>query len=157
MAIAPNTTFVSGAILTAAQQNAFGFGVVALASSTTSYTLTTSSVIATGMTVTFTALANRNYKVTYYEPAAQTPNVRGFTVTNIKQTSAAGTQLNQSITQTSATTLNASLTQIYVGTQVAGSVTIVGCATTTSVTGAPTLTRSATAPAFLLVEDIGPA
>ena len=68
MAIAPNTTFVSGAILTAAQQNAFGFGAVALATSTTNYALTTSNVIATGMTVTFTAIASRNYKVTYTEP-----------------------------------------------------------------------------------------
>ena len=50
MAIAPNTTFVSGAVLTAAQQNAFGFGVVALAKSTAAYTLTTSAAISTGMT-----------------------------------------------------------------------------------------------------------
>ena len=157
MAIAPNTTFVAGNILTAAQQNAFGFGVVALATSTTSYTLTTSLTITTGMTVTFTALANRNYKVTYYEPQVQTPNVAGVTTLKICQTNAAGTALNSAFLQTLNNLINGTVNVVYVGTQTAGSVTIVGCATASSTTGTPTLSRSATAQAFLIVEDIGPA
>jgi hypothetical protein len=158
MAINPNTDFTAGQVLTAAQQNRFPRGVMALASSTTSYTLTTSVAIATGMTVTFTAVANRNYKITYYEPQASTANVVSYTVTQIRLTNAAGTAYQQGIVQTvSAAITNAAICNTFVGTFTAGSTTIVGCAVTTSTSGAPLLTRSATAPAFLLVEDIGPA
>ena len=158
MAINPNTDFSVGAVLTAAQQNRFPRGVMQLASSTSSYTLTTSAAIATGMTVTFTAVADRNYKITYYEPQAQTANVASFTVTQIRVTNAAGTQLQSGIVQTvSAAIVNGSINNTYIGTFTAGSTTIVGCAVASSTSFAPVLARSATAPAFLLVEDIGPA
>ena len=159
MAIAPNTTFVSGAVLTAAQQNAFGFGVVALAKSTAAYTLTTSAAISTGMTVTFTAIANRNYKITYIEPTVQTPNtISGYAVTAIKPTDAAGTTLINGILQTPvAVQLNGTITLVYIGTFTAGSTTIVGTSLASSTSAGPTLARVATSPAFLLVEDIGPA
>ena len=71
MAISPNDDFTAGQILTAQECNQFPRGVMALATSTTSYTLTTSEVIATGMTVTFTAVANRYYRITWFEPQAQ--------------------------------------------------------------------------------------
>ena len=159
MAISPNDTFTSGQILTAAECNAFPFGVCALATSTTNYTLTTSSAIATGMTATFTAIANRYYKITYYEPQVATSNVSGsFSVTSIKLTDAAGTQYQQGIVQTvAALAVNGSITNTYIGTFTAGSKTIVGCGQTSNITNAPTFARSATAPAQLLVEDIGPA
>jgi hypothetical protein len=158
MAINPNTTFVAGNILTAAQQNRLPFGVCALASSTTNYTLTTSVVIATGMTATFTAITGRLYRITYNEPQANTTTVTsGFTATQIRQTNAAGTLLSSAILQTNvAVTVNGNMQVFYVGSFTAGSVTVVGCATTSSTTGAPILTRSATAPAQILVEDIGP-
>ena len=159
MAIAPNTTFSVGAVLTAAQQNAFPFGNVALASSTTSYTLTTSVAVSTGMTVTFTAIASRNYKISYYEPVCQmTSVVGGATTLQIRQTNAAGTLLQQcfGVNQTGIAGTVQMLCQ-YVGTFSAGSVTIVGCSTTTSTTGGPGLTRGATFPAQILIEDIGPA
>ena len=158
MAIAPNTTFVSGAILTAAQQNAFGFGAVALATSTTNYALTTSNVIATGMTVTFTAIASRNYKVTYTEPQAQITNIAsGTTNINIRVTTAAGTLLQTNYLRNAAAISGVgSLTCVYVGTFAAGSTTIVGCSSTSSTSDAPGLKRD-TGPAILLVEDIGPA
>ena len=64
MAIAPNVTFVSGAILTAAQQNAFGFGIVATA--TSSAVTLTGTVEAVSITAsTFKAIANMYYKITY--------------------------------------------------------------------------------------------
>ena len=159
MAISPNDTFTSGQILTAAECNAFPFGVVALASSTTSYTLTTSAAIATGMTVTFTAIANRYYKITYYEPQVATSNVSGtFSSSSIRLTSAGGTIYQTGIVQTvAALTVNGSLTNTFIGTFPAVSTTIVGCGVASNITNAPTFTRSATAPAFLLVEDIGPA
>ena len=158
MAINPNTTFTAGSILTADQQNRFPRGVMQLASSTSNYTLTTSVAIATGMTVTFTAVANRNYKITYHEPQAQTANITSFTATQIRVTNAAGTQLQSGIVQTvSAAIVNGSIANTYIGTFAAGSTTIVGCASCTSTSGAPVLSRAATTPAFLLVEDIGPA
>ena len=158
MAINPNTTFVSGAIYTAAQANRLPFGVCALASSTTNYTLTTSVVIATGMTATFTAITGRLYRITYNEPQANTATViNGLVTTQIRQTNAAGTLLNQAFLQTNvAVTVNGFIQVFYVGSFTAGSVTVVGCASTSSTTGAPVLSRSATAPAQIVVEDIGP-
>ena len=159
MAIAPNTTFVSGAVLTAAQQNAFGFGVVALASSSTSYTLTTSDTLATGMTVTFTAIASRNYKITYYEGQAESPAVAASsTSTRLHVSTTAGLQLQAGIVSGLTAAKNSSAISITaVVTFSAGSTTIIGSALCTVTTGTPLLNRSAFAPAYLLVEDIGPA
>jgi hypothetical protein len=159
MAINPNVEFIAGSILTADQQNRLPFGVCARASSTTSYTLTTSVVIATGMTATFTAITGRLYRITYNEPQANTTTVvNGFTSTQIRQTNAAGTLLSSAILQVNvaSTQINGNMQVFYVGSFTAGSVTVVGCATTSSTTGAPVLTRSATAPAQIVVEDIGP-
>ena len=158
MAISPNDTFTVGQVLTAAEANAFPFGVVGFATSSADYTLTTSAAIATGMTVTFTAIANRYYKVTYYEPQVQTPNLTGGnTRTQIRLTNAAGALQNQTITQTGvASQINDTAVCFSVNTFSAGSVTIVGCAITSSTSGGPVLGRSAQ-PAILLVEDIGPA
>ena len=158
MAINPNTTFVAGAIYTADQANRLPFGVCDLATSTTSYTLTTSLTITTGMTASFTAITGRLYKVTYYEPQAGVASVAGqFTTLQIRETNAAGTQLQLAINQAAAASATAeTLTAVYVGTFTAGAVTVVGCAKTSSTTGAPALTRSATGIAILLVEDIGP-
>jgi len=158
MAISPNTTFTAGAIFTANQANAYPFGVCALASSSANYTLTTSAAIATGMTATFTAITNRLYRITYNEPQANTTTVlNGTTTTQIRQTNAAGTLLSTAVLQTNvAVTVNGTMTAVYVGTFTAGSITVVGCALTSSTTGAPVLTRAATAQAQIIVEDIGP-
>jgi len=61
----PNTTFVSGAILTATQQNNLAWGQVGLATKTTDQTFTTRADMA-GLTATFTAVANRVYEVTVF-------------------------------------------------------------------------------------------
>ena len=158
MAINPNTDFTVGAILTASQQNRFPRGVMALASSTTNYTLTTSAAIATGMTVTFTAVANRNYKITYYEPQTQTAfGVASLVTAQIRLTNAAGTVLQTGYFQSDTNQQNSGITPIYTGTMTAGSVTIVGCLLVSSTNGTPLANRSATQPAQILVEDIGPA
>ena len=160
MAIAPNTTFVIGQVLTAAQANAFPFGNVALASSATSYTMTTAAVQTTGMTVSWTAIANRNYKVTYYEPQVTTPStLSGYTTLRLYENSVAtGPQLQQGFVQNSAAVaLSGSLTLTYVGTFSAGTRTVIGAGLASSVTGTPIAGRSALSKAFLLVEDLGPA
>jgi hypothetical protein len=157
MAISPNDTFTSGQILTAQECNQFPFGVVALASSTTTYTLTTTETIATGMTVTFTAIANRYYKITYFEPQAQTASVAANTTLGIRKTNATGTILNLTTLGNEGGADQAGLIGSIITTLTAGSNTIVGTAYCSSTTGAPQLIRDATRTAQLLVEDIGPA
>ena len=158
MAINPNTDFSSGAVLTAAQQNRFPRGVMALATSTTSYTLTTSEVIATGMTVTFTAVANRYYRITYFEPQAQTASFASNTQITLRQTNASGTVLQNTIfaNETNATD-QSGMVCIRTMTFSAGSITVVGTAKCNLTTGTPLLVRDSTRQAQLLVEDIGPA
>jgi hypothetical protein len=160
MAINPNSTFTAGAVYTADQSNRFPRGIMAYASSASNYTLTATMTQATGMTVTFVPSANRNYKITYYEPAVETASVTSaITTLRIYVGTTAGTQLNQGILQTSAAvkilgTVVPTAVTSALGTS---SVTIIGAANTTSVTGTPVLQRLAVTPAFLLVEDIGPA
>jgi hypothetical protein len=63
MAISPNDAFVAGQVLTAQECNNFPFGVVGLVERTSGgLTVTTTQADLTGMSITFTALANRVYK-----------------------------------------------------------------------------------------------
>ena len=65
MAVSPNTDFSAGAIYTAQQANNFPRGVMGYAISTANMALTTSDADITGMTATFTAVANRLYRATF--------------------------------------------------------------------------------------------
>lgn len=56
----PNTSFTVGAILTSAQQNRFPRGVMAVTTSTSN---TITAGVLTGLTTTFTASANRLYRI----------------------------------------------------------------------------------------------
>ena len=156
MAINPNTDFSSGAILTAAQQNRFPRGVMARNEvTTTDLTITAEEIQITGSS--FTAVANRYYRITYYEPQIALPATAGvFSIARIRLTNLAGTQLQQGIVQNApATAINYSQPTIWVGTLTAGSTVIVGTLSCSS--GTASATRSATIPAQLTVEDIGPA
>ena len=158
MAISPNDDFTAGQILTAQECNQFPRGVMALATSTTSYTLTTSEVIATGMTVTFTAVANRYYRITWFEPQAQSASFASNTALTLRQTNATGTVLQNTLFQNeSNATDQQGMTVIRTMTFTAGSITVVGTAKTAATTGTPQLIRDSTRLAQLLVEDIGPA
>ena len=131
---------------------------MAYATSSTTYTLTLTETITTGMTVTFTAVAGRLYKLTYYEPLVNTPSVAsGQTNLQIRLTNATGTQLQRGIIRTPDAVPvvgSVGVLDLYVpGTS--GSVTIVGTSFASSLTGAPDIDRTATAPAFISVEDIG--
>ena len=150
MAINPNTDFSSGAVLTAVQQNRFPRGIMNLASSTTGSNVTAEAVQLTGSS--FTAVANRYYKITYFEP--NPVNGTGYWAFKIRQTNLTGTTLNTSYTVTG-TGIDRQMTMVWVGTFSAGTVNVVATAQQTAGTG--TLNRSATVIAYLLVEDIGPA
>lgn len=155
MAISPNTTFVSGAILTAAQQNAFGYSTMAMATTTSgSQALVTTAVDITGMTVTFTAIASRNYKVSYHIYGIPTVTNACFSVNLVHTT----TVKQISIANAGVATVGATLNGLFVGTFTAGSVTLkLTGALTTGSTGSFTFAPAAVLPFFLLVEDIGPA
>ena len=159
MAITPNDDFTAGQILTATECNQFPRGVMARASSPTSYTLTTSDTLATGMTVTFTAVANRNYKITYFESEVEGPTAATSTTSiRIHLTNTAGLLIQQGILSgISAQKVKSAMQITWVGTLTAGSTTIIGSAICSVTTGTPLLNRNALSPAFLIVEDIGTA
>ena len=151
MAIAPNTTFTSGQILTAAQQNAFGFSTMQLQTKTTSDSPITT--IATQITLSnFTAIANRNYKITYFEPVLFCSAGVGEATMTIKN---GATTIAVSIAAVS-TSVSGQGNQIFITTFTAGTVSLTASLTYGGV-GSLTASRSATRQAFLLVEDIGPA
>ena len=156
MAISPNDNFSSGQVLTATECNQFPRGIVAFAQSTTSdLTITAEEIQLTSST--FTAVANRYYRITYYEPQVGSPATAGASATSrIRLTNLAGTQYQQEIAQNApATAVSYTMKTIWVGTLTAGSTVIV--ATLQGSTGTFTATRSATAPAQIFIEDIGPA
>ena len=155
MAIAPNTTFVSGAIYTASQANAYGFGVVALGTSSTS----SAAVAVETLSVTsnsFTAIASRYYKITYYEPTLlYSAGTVTYVDLNIRLTSIAGTLQQAGAVKISSADRGSGIVTI-VKTLTAGATVVVGTFTPTG-GGTATCFRAANALAYILVEDIGPA
>jgi hypothetical protein len=156
MAINPNTDFTAGQVLTAAQMNRFPRGIVAYAERVSNFGCTTSEQVAITAS-TFTAVANRYYKITYFEPGANPiPGAGNSITTKIRLTNASGTIYQTTNRQESgATSVTNPLMAETVETFAAGSVVIVGTAIAN--TSTPTLFAGATQPAFILVEDIGPA
>jgi hypothetical protein len=156
MAISPNDTFLAGQVLTAQECNQFPRGIVAFQQSTASdATITAEEIQLTAST--FTAVANRYYRITYYEPQVTTPATAGASVTSrIRLTNLAGTQYQLGIMQNApATAVAFSMKTVWVGTLTAGSTVIVASLQCSS--GTATATRSTTAPGQITIEDIGPA
>jgi len=154
MAIAPNTTFVSGAILTAAQQNAFGFGIVALGTKTaTDATITVEEIQVTSSS--FTAIANRYYKITYTETEL-TSSAAGYMQLGIRKTNLAGTSIGNSyVGMFGNATQIQSGTLTIITTLTAGAQVVVGTLLCSAGTGKAS--AAATQPSYIIVEDIGPA
>jgi len=152
MAIAPNVTFVSGAVLTAAQQNAFGFGIVALQTATANDTFTAEEVEITS--TTFTAIASRYYRIMYFEPNLSN-NLDANVTQTIRLTNLAGAIQGSSFVFCRAGGYSSSGMLIAYSTFTAGSTVLV--ATLTSSTGTSTATRTANFKGILSVEDVGPA
>ena len=151
MAINPNTDFSSGAVLTAAQQNRFPRGVMAYGESTTSDNTVTAEEVQ--ISTSFTAVANRYYKISYFEPNCV--NGTGYFSFRIRNgTTTAGTQLSVWYQQTG-TAVDRHANGFVVALFNAGTVNLVATAQQSAGTGV--LGRGASSPAILLVEDIGPA
>jgi hypothetical protein len=115
----------------------------------TDATITAEEVQITGSS--FTAVAGRNYKITYFEP--NPTGGTGYFAFRIRQTNLAGTVLNTAY-QTAGASIERQSHLIWVGTFSAGTVNVVATAQQTAGTGS--LVRASTVVAYLLVEDIGP-
>ena len=149
MAIAPNVTFVSGAVYTAAQANAYGFGIVALTPVSSNYAPT--SVASDFASVTFTAIANRYYKYSLIVPGADSDASRTLT---IQLVNSANTAVNTGSQTLRGAGLLDLLSFTTIRTEVAGSLTR-KIRMSTSAGNASMC--SATSIGYFLVEDIGPA
>jgi hypothetical protein len=152
MAVSPNTDFVSGAILTATQQNNFGRGIMtSITPLTSTGAITTETLQITAPN--FTAVANRYYKITYFEPSLYGSAQATYTM-RIKNATA-GTTLQTSSVVGWTLGFYQSGTCSAIVTLAAGTVSIT--ATLECGTGTGQKDRSATKFAFLSIEDLGPA
>ena len=151
MAINPNTQFSSGAVYTADQANRFPRGIMQYNTASSS----DSSVTAEEIQITlasFTAVANRFYRISYYEPGFGSSVAAAMTM-RIRLTNISGAIQQQGIVyNTGAQQQNGFIQNIVTFT--AGSVVLV--ATLQNSAGTGSANRSGTAQAILLVEDIGP-
>ena len=151
MTVSPNTDFISGAVLTAAEMNKLPRGLMAdvVTSSTTDSSVTAEEVM---LTVTWTAVANRNYRIVYIEPALSGTSTTSATF-RLRSGTVTGTVLNSTVVAISSTLLSFSGFVESIGSIGAGSQTVV--ATLQYSAGTGTATRSATRVAMLYVEDVG--
>jgi hypothetical protein len=153
MAISPNTDFSAGAILTATQQNQFPRGIMALNTNTSSSAGITSEALQITST-SFTAVANRYYRITYFEPdvSVNVPTV-DYVFARIRLTNISG-----AIQQSGTAEISAQRSAVEISlikTFSAGTVTI--CGTLTAATGTIVSNRSADKVSYISVEDVGPA
>lgn len=153
MAVSPNDDFVAGDVLTALEMNKLPRGLMAdvVTSSTTDTSVTAEEV---ELTVTWTAVANRNYRIMYIEPALSGTSITSATF-RLRSGSLTGTVLNSTVVAISSTTLTFSGFVESIAPIAAGSQTVV--ATLQFSAGTGTATRSATRLAMLYVEDLGAA
>ena len=157
MAINPNTDFTSGAVLTAAQQNRFPRGIMALATSTTSDASVTTEEVELGA-ISFTAVASRYYKISYIEPdiGITGPGAAAVALRIRNGTTTAGTLLQLAYQWVPSSAVDTAGQAVWFGTFSAGTQNIVATAQNT---GGVTfqLNRGTGKAAWLVVEDIGPA
>ena len=146
----PNTTFSSGAILTAAQMNNVPRGLMAApATSTTSDTTITTEEIM--LTYTFSQVSGRSYLLQYFEPSLN--GTAAGTITARITTGVAGTPYNSSTSALAILVSNTALVTTVYTSGTSGSLTIY--ATLAASSGTATATRSATRFPQLYAVDIG--
>lgn len=149
MAINPNTDFTTGQVLLASEQNRFPRGVMSFTMHTSNVSFAAETTIITGNA--FTAVANRYYRITYFEPTL-TNTAAGYAVVKIKNGATVLNSCNSPQFNNDAAGYQSILVDIR--TFSAGSVTLTA---TLQSTGAGTAKATSTQYGFLLVEDIGPA
>jgi len=156
MAISPNTDFTTGQVLTSTQANQWPRGIMAQGSASANSSISTTEAIQVTAS-TFTAVANRYYKITYYEPIATPAAGAGNYITlKIRLTNASGTIYQQGQYQaTGATAGSQPLNLVTIQTFSAGSIVLVGTAVVNS--GAGACYRGADTTGRIIVEDLGPA
>jgi hypothetical protein len=151
MAISPNVNFTSGQILTATQQNQFPRGIMAFNSRTTNTGALSVNTV-TISAISFTAVANRYYKITYYEPQSLPGGASTFAQMDIVNGTTTGTGIQScSVPQISGARTGATCT--YIGTFTAGTQNI--CAQGSPNGGTVNFIAQANNFAFLMVEDLG--
>ena len=152
MAIAPNTTFVAGTVLTAAQMNAFPFGICAYTEPAATATFTTEQVLIT--TSSFTAIANRYYELTYFGPNMSNTVGGAVTAIRFRLTNLAGAILGESYNTFSTAVGGEAVTATRVKTLTAGATVIV--VTAQAISGTGTSYVDTNNKPYLLIKDIGP-
>ena len=153
MAITPNTTFTTGAVLIAAQMNRLPWGVMGTAVRTAGdLTLTTTIQDLTGMSITFTAVAGRLYRASW-AASAQKNTTAGYT--QISFTDSANAFYGYSLAYTvNGNYVNLSGVSVISGLT-AGSKTFKLRGITENNTA--TLLAQATGPLQFMIEDMGAA
>lgn len=146
-----NTTFTSGQILTAAQMNNLPMGVANYASNASLSQDVTTLTDITGLTVTFTAVTGRIYKVEGW-----------VTFSTTEGTNPANLFIRLGATTVNGVTFNLQNTGqayyayiAYVGTFTAGSTTLKMSGQRAAGSGTLTASAAATNPAQMLVTDLG--
>lgn len=162
--MASNTTFTSGAILTAAQMNNLPWGIVTataggtsgsgyIRNTTTAVAIGTAAADVSGMTISWTALSTRIYKITLTISDIYT--VAGFNPFVLDVTDAANTVKYQARRIFPAGDTD-TMTISYVETGLSG--TILRKVRTTGVTNTGTFnTNGASSLSVFVIEDIGAA
>jgi len=156
MAINPNVDFTTGQTLLASQQNRFPRGIMAYNTVLlTDSTVTAEEVMITGSS--FTAVANRYYRITYQEPSLASAGANAVFTLRIRLTNLAGAIQNEvrELNQSASVAIPTSGICQAIVTLTAGTQNFVATLQCSSGTGQAQ--RSATIIGFLLVEDIGPA
>jgi hypothetical protein len=150
MAINPNTNFSAGAVFTADQANRFPRGVVGVSQKVTDQNVTAEADVS-GLSVTWTAEANRVYKftLTMNAFAASASNLTVYLNDN-------STNIRELLEGIAAGTPSFVSFAFYVTGITAGSKTYKIRSSATSSTTLYGTTARATLVAQLIVEDIGP-
>lgn len=147
----PNAIFVSGAVYTAAQANNFPFGLMGSAENLALAQTFTTIVDLTSMTVTFTGVASRRYRVDGYLLFQSTVANDGV---NLQIRNSAGTVLQQAIYPLPLTT-SAYMATTSVVIAATGSTTVKLSAVRQYGTGTITANGGATFPCQMIITDIG--
>ena len=150
--MAINTTFTSGAILTAAQMNNLPWGIAG--SSTLATTNNFTTIEDSGLTVTWTAVSSRQYKISFRAVNEQSIAAQVFYYI----TDSANVELQRSQFTTTANDQQTTISSYALVTGLSGSVTYkvrVACTAGTGIVYG-TNTNAGIA-ARMLVEDIGAA